>query len=334
MNLGVAGDRLADPKNAGANRAGGPPLDGEPPFSFIAEELLGGMVVPFLGAGASVFHQRDGVICPPTGSALAEMLADQSEFPQIPEYRRKELPRVASYFEHVQIGRRGLRKVLQRVFQAQFEPNALHELLAKVSKKTALLIITTNYDDMIERAFDRVGSPYHLVITAIEDRDWAGTVKYRAAGTGDFKDVPPTELDVCLDESSIIYKMHGSIDRSKPDGSNYVITEEDYVRFLSGLSPVGLSLVPPRLKTELIPRSFLFLGYSLADWNFRVMLDMLSSASNNNPKDEQRSWAIQRNPDRVEARLWDKKAVNVYDLDLGLFTDRLASELQEAGLPA
>jgi hypothetical protein len=159
-------------------------------------------------------------------------------------------------------------------------------------------------------------------------------VKYRAAGTGDFNDVPPTELDVCLDQSSIIYKMHGSIDRSKPDGSNYVITEEDYVRFLSGLSPVGLSLVPPRLKTELIPRSFLFLGYSLADWNFRVMLDMLSSASNNNPKDEQRSWAIQRNPDRVEARLWDKKAVNVYDLDLGLFTDRLASELQEAGLPA
>lgn len=159
--------------------------DEEPPYRFIARKLLEGEVVPFLGAGASVCyhpaHPDGTVICPPTGSALAELLAEEAGFPQDPDLR-PDLPLVASYFEHVSVDRSGLCDVLNSVFRPEFVPNALHRLLAQIAARKELLIITTNYDDMIERAFDEAKIPYHLVITAIEDLELGGTVKYRAPG--------------------------------------------------------------------------------------------------------------------------------------------------------
>ena len=43
---------------------------------------------------------------------------------------------------------------------------------------------------------------------------------------------------------------------------------------MSGMSGEG-SLIPPRLRTLMQPRRFLFLGYALRDWNLRVLLHTL-----------------------------------------------------------
>jgi hypothetical protein len=116
--------------------------------------------------------------------------------------------------------------------------------------------------------------------------------------------------------------MHGSFNRVAREEDSYVITEEDYVRFLGGFSSKQLVLVPPLLAAMMKTRHFLFLGYSLRDWNLRVLLDMLSQFDNNASKLQ--SWAIQYNPDLVEERIWERKSVNVFGLDLQRFVDDLA----------
>jgi hypothetical protein len=82
--------------------------------------------------------------------------------------------------------------------------------------------------------------------------------------------------------------MHGSIDRqpdvavSTPANSpqdSYVITEEDYVKFLSRLNAAP-PVIPLRLANHFRKSQFLFLGYSLEDWNVRVILDSLNTLMN------------------------------------------------------
>jgi hypothetical protein len=305
--------------------------DSDLPYQGIAKALRRGDVVPFLGAGASVFHRprdraNDVQLCPPTGAALAERLAKLAHFPEAAaEHHRQNLPLVASYFGLVALGNGYLRDELREVFSPEFAPNGLHLLLATIARTTNLLVVTTNYDDMIERAFEREGAPYHLVVTSMGDIEKAGSLQYREPNGNGFAVVQPKKLDVSLEHASIIYKMHGSINRFKREDDSYVITEEDYVRFLGGFSSKQLVLVPPLLAAMMKTRHFLFLGYSLRDWNLRVMLDMLSQFENNANK--RRSWAIQYNPDVVEERIWERKAVDVFGLDLQNFVDELARAL-------
>lgn len=301
------------------------------PYLGIATALRRGRVVPFLGAGASVFHRPRGVaidplFCPPSGLALAERLAALAGFPDGADTsHRQNLPLVASYFGLVALGDGFLREELREVFSPEFEPNGLHRLLASIAKEKPQLVVTTNYDDMVERAFDRAGVPYHLVVTNMGDIEKAGSLRHKPPGANAYDLVQPKKLDVSLEEASVIYKMHGSINRIVREDDSYVITEEDYVRFLGGFSSKQSVLVPPLLAAMMKTRHFLFLGYRLRDWNLRVLLDMLSQFENNASRLQ--SWAIQYDPDIVEERIWERKSVNVFGLDLQRFVGDLAKVL-------
>ena len=92
-----------------------------------------------------------------------------------------------------------------------------------------------------------------------------------------------------------------------------------------------MSIIPEKIVASMTLREnnikrFLFLGYSLGDWNFRVMLDMLWNIGKG--RDALRSFAIQRRPNRVEAKIWGTKDVSIYDLDLREFTHRLRKEIE------
>ena len=79
----------------------------------------------------------------------------------------------------------------------------------------------------------------------------------------------PSKLPAELMKRTVIYKMHGTVDRrSKWD--NYVITEDDYVDFLSRMA--DRTAVPALFLKAFRDRHFLFLGYGLSDWNLRLVL--------------------------------------------------------------
>ena len=86
----------------------------------------------------------------PKASELADYLDRRSGFPSLEPV---ELTRVAQYFDGV-AGRGGLDDELHSVFGQRFTPSALHYYLTTFEK---LLIITTNYDELIETAFRETG---------------------------------------------------------------------------------------------------------------------------------------------------------------------------------
>jgi hypothetical protein len=304
-------------------------------LSILTEQLREGELVPFLGAGASVFQWANGIPCPPSGTMLAEKLAERCRFPvrDDAQYLKRDLARVASYFQHVFFDRMSLYRELRKEFEPEFPPNKLHTFLAQAAGQQNMLLITTNYDDMIERAFQAAGRLYHLIVTVVDDPANAGAVLYCPPNEKQLKPVDPRKLDrelnpiLCpgpdedhaLDDdvkASVIYKIHGSMVRARKASDSYLITEEDYIRFLGDLRI--RSPVPDSVLAALKRKRLLFLGYSLRDWNFRVLLQMLSEERN-----DIKDWAIALNPDPVESAIWDKKGVEFRNQDLNDFVVKL-----------
>jgi hypothetical protein len=69
----------------------------------------------------------------------------------------------------------------------------------------------------------------------------------------------------------VVFHLHGHIDRPP----SIVLTEDDYFDFLVNISRDPL-VIPTRIQTAFTESSVLFIGYGLADWNFRVLLQGLS----------------------------------------------------------
>jgi hypothetical protein len=115
--------------------------------------------------------------------------------------------------------------------------------------------------------------------------------------------------------------MHGSIDRTNRHNDSFLITEEDYVDFLG--RPAG-SYVPPYVDGLIEGKDFLFLGYSLKDWNVRVILRKLLRRTG---VGQVRFWAIVSGPSNVEQEVWQAHNLNVYSMDLVSFATKLAKYL-------
>jgi len=117
---------------------------------------------------------------------------------------------------------------------------------------------------------------------------------------------------------SVLFKIHGHIDRTRTADDTFVITEEDYVSFLGRMAS-GNSVIPADLVPLMQSRRLLFLGYGLRDWNFRVLLDRLTRMR----VQAVRSYAITYDVDPAESRLWDQRNVQVFGADLNEFVPRL-----------
>ncbi len=294
----------------------------EPPYPLIREVLESGDVVPFLGSGASrVAAEAAGNGGLPSAAELSLALAKTTSYPSDDPRERSDLAKVASYFAEIS-GRQLLRKQLRKHLSVQATPGALHEYLASLPGHR--LIVTTNYDTLLEQALAAAGKPYHLVVHPIEKDDMRGSVLWWAPGAAAPKPVPTNELDIDLANSTVVYKMHGSVGaRDSDEWDNFVITEDDYTDFLSQMSG-GNSAIPAIFRAHFRGRNFLFLGYSLSDWNLRVVLNNLSrDLTKDGRGSDFAAWAIQRQPSTFERKLWGKRAVEIFDQEIGTFVARL-----------
>jgi hypothetical protein len=308
----------------------------EPPYRAIARLLKQGLVVPFLGAGVN-FGQRpagadwndEAPTFLPSGAELSRFLADESSFPSQDSREREDLAKVASYYAET-VARRDLRDSLREIFDGLFAPCAIHTFLAKVD--APLLIVTTNYDDLTEQAFRSAGRAFDLVIYPTDRKDVAASVLWWKHGAPAPEAVLPNKLFIDLEKTSVIYKMHGTIDRMLGKWDSYVITEDDYVDFL--LRMTSQTAVPAQFMRHFRTRHFLFLGYGLNDWNLRVVLKNLRTvlppageADLVDEEDEEAgeltSWAIQFEPSPLEVELWRARRVKIYDVDIDEFVRRL-----------
>jgi hypothetical protein len=125
-------------------------------------------------------------------------------------------------------------------------------------------------------------------------------------------------------ERSVILKIHGAVDRA---GGGRVGQLRDHRgslhRYLTRTEIQNL--VPVMLAMQLRRSHFLFLGYSMRDWNLRVILHRIWGEQ----KLKYKSWAIQRNPDKLEREFWGLRGVDVHDVPLEEYVPALEAALAE-----
>jgi hypothetical protein len=356
----------------------------KPPYGFIANGLNAGKVVPFFGAAASAVYRpldetwKRGKPFMPFGSELATSLAsaagysaldaaydlafdeifravrgiaanvpeDQAKATLAPVLRKHmgaspDLALIASWAEHVQGDREALNLELRQSFAVECDPGLLHTRLASVPGTA--LYITTNYDDLLEKAL--APRKPHVIVDRGKKGLWvspAGGKARQVASTGAELYTLLNDPDTQQPSHPILFKMHGGVDKAIAQNDSYLITEEDYVDFLGRASG---SYLPPYINGLLEGKNFLFLGYSLEDWNVRVILRKLLNRANEtrdcrlinsqtNDSDtsmsqggEVRFWAIVRGRSDVEQEIWHAQNLNIYSMDLCEFTKNLVDFL-------
>jgi len=214
---------------------------------------------PFIGAGASAEHV-------PVAGNLAALLASEYRFPFNDD---RDLARVTQFAAV----REGSRQYIKQRFAIDMfagiplpdfrAPDEPHALLADLRLP---IYVTTNYDDfMYEALADRRRSPQRAICpwyTKDPGEIMEATKLFRETAGYNPDSTRP-----------IVYHLHGH--HSIPE--SLVLTEDDYIDFLVRVSG-DADLLPPVIQKSLRSKMLLFVGFSLADWTFRVVFRGLLSA--------------------------------------------------------
>jgi hypothetical protein len=318
-----------------------PRRNGRTGASRAAWYMAQGSLVTILGPGANAADRSEswahGAASLPDTAELARHLSVWFEL----EHEGDDLARVS---QHVSLseGRADLCRTLHDLLvNPDAAPTSVHRFLAaapgqlrELGREAYQLLVTTSYDDALERAFDEIREPYDLVVFVGAKGPYQGRfvhVPYDADPPECRPIRVPNEyVDLPIDDRleltrTIIVKLHGGTAdlgrewRSIRD--NFVITEDDYIGYLTE-SPVE-GLVPVQILDKMRESHFLFLGYGMRDWTRRVFLqrvwgDRLESA---------RSMAVDPDPDPVERDLWEDFGVHVVEQRPTEFLDELEEKL-------
>jgi hypothetical protein len=321
---------------------GPPPTD--PHYGVVGDALVEGNVIVVLGSLVNASERTDpwheGSDSLPDGDELAAYLATEFKY----GVEAADLAQVSQYVSSVR-GERDLYDALRRIFTAHHAPNRVHRflaelpnLLAPVSRQSGQLIVTTNYDDALERAFDTIGVPYDIAVYMATGRDrgkfshlpwdgawvskrdcenWTDKQPITITIPNLYESFPIDVVDGTVHRTTIV-KVHGAVTALTGD-DNYVITENDYIDYLSSNEIV--SLIPNQLLFKMRRSHVLFLGQQVRDWNWRVLLQRVWEGHIDN------SWAVAPSFDSVEERFWHKLDVYALQRPLSTYVDELRAQL-------
>ena len=225
-------------------------------LELIADSVRRVQCILFLGAGAHApppdwsrfeypAEQR-----PLIGAHLSRKLAAGCNLSgRFPSEDPSNLQRVALFYE-IARSRRQLVDAVINAVQTGRRPSPMLRLLAELNFP---IVVTTNYDQLFEQALIEAGKQPRVV-----------TYTPSLEAMADFRD--PTA------ESPVVFKIHGDILRPE----TIVITDEDYIQFVLRMSDKDpYDPIPLTLKYYLTGWTTLFVGYSLLDYNARLLFKTL-----------------------------------------------------------
>lgn len=256
----------------------------------LLENVKKGNCILFLGAGIHTPPpDNDNFIYPLEqrpllGKSLALELAKECGFQQkFPEDECTDLQRVSLCFEITEgFGRKKLVDTLDIYLMKDKRPSPALKMLAALPFK---IIVTTNYDRLLESAlFKADKDPKTIVYTPLP-----------ANQTEDMDDDPTIERP-------LLFKTHG--DLNLPD--SIVITDEDYINFIQRMTDKEpFNPIPQTVRFRMLRWPTLFIGYSMRDYNLRLLFRILRWRIDkaNIPI----SYSIDINPDPLILKVWQNE---------------------------
>ena len=230
---------------------------------------------------------------------------------------RDNLQRI-SWFYELQFQRAALvDRVSESVDQGK-KPSAIVRALAEIDFP---IVITTNYDRLFEQALGLLGKKISPIIYNPERREQ----------TVDLRGVPLKGQD-----ERWFFKIHGCT--SAPE--SIVITDEDYIRFVMRMNDSeDFHPVPQKIRTQLAEWPALFVGYSLLDYNLRLLFRTLRWRIK--PALRPATFSLDLSPDMLieatygapEGQLAKEPLVRFIALDIWKFVPRLYEEILAKKMP-
>lgn len=250
------------------------------------------------------------------------------------------LTSITNYFEKVS-DRDSLWDYLRLVISTKEKYTRTHRLIASAAKlhleQTQVyddyLVITTNYDCLMEKALDEVKAPYVVLVTKNSDHKvlvrFAPWMENAAELTEKYsnKSTPKNFTMQEAEKYVVVYKIHGCLNPElTEEDEGVIISDDDYVNYVSQMS-TNDGAIPAYVNSAMQGKPFLFLGYSLNDWNVRSIFETLRKQRN--PTRKIRDFSVMYSVRDFEKIFFDKNNVQIFRTDLKNYIDGLLPHLPE-----
>lgn len=262
-----------------------------------------GQIIPFIGAGVSMsVTWQDGNGRQKRGVSWREMVdqaIEQLGFspPELLRARGTDL-QILEYFKLLHEGIAPLTNWMFAEMRAPDEALEQSALLSAIASMRACNVYyTTNYDAFLERSL-RLNGREPIVIST------------------------ETQMGQPQAGRTQVVKFHGDFDHPR----EMVVTESDYEKRLAFTTPMDF-----RLRSDILGRAVLFLGYSFRDSNvaylFRLMNDFFDALPVN--PTGRRAYIVVPDPSDFEIRLFRARNIEVIPISGRDMTGDTADFLRE-----
>jgi hypothetical protein len=260
-------------------------------WQLLIDQINDGTCTPFLGAGASVPYVE-------TGTALSRRWAQEQGFPLPDPWN---LPRVAQFmalnieamlWDPAIPKRKMIEYLKSRRRPLYSDPAEVYATLADLPFK---VVLTTNYDSYMTEAFAHKHKNPRRDFCRWNRRLVA---RYRP-------DQPSEEPSIAC---PLVYHLHGH-DKIV---DSLVLTEDDYVDFTVNVSQRP-ETIPTPVQDAITDNTLMFLGYSLNDWNFRVLFRTMQGYLENSTRGGHVAVLLLPETDAQADPVWLDRAVRFFE---------------------
>jgi predicted RNase H-like HicB family nuclease len=278
----------------------------EDDLKYIKKRIAAHECILFLGSAIHVppppelpQYQYSQEQAPPVGTQLSKILAEKCDYPGGDWWN---LQRVSQYFETKTKSRFRLVEEIKDAVHVNREPSPILRMLADLEFP---IVITTNYDHLYEKALEQkakaenIAEPYQVSVYNPNIKNKVETVDC------------PRNPDP---KQPYLLKIHGDVDTEE----SIVLTDEDYIQFVLRMSdkppyhPFGNNVLAYLTKWPT-----LFVGYSLMDYNLRLLFKTLRwklDAARIPP-----NYSVDKKPDVLIRDVWENQQRYVSFIVLNLW---------------
>lgn len=239
----------------------------------LAREIRDRRVILFVGAGLS---RPLGL---PSWEQLIEHMARELDFdPALLVGPGADYLQVAEFYKLKKGSIGELRSWMDRSWNVSDEELLKSKIHRQIVDLGFPIVYTTNYDNNIERAFSLHGQNVSRIASVIDIAD-------------------------AKSDHTHVVKFHGDFS----DDNSLVLTETDYFNRLELESPLDL-----KLRSDVLGRTILFVGYSLKDLNLRLLLFKLKRTWDGTAyaKKRPRSFIFLVRPDVVQEEVLESRGIS------------------------
>lgn len=296
-------------------------------FSPIVQQITDGTCLPIVGSGLSDHicgSLQDIALQWSQNNSYPLLASAQAHLPEVADFLKYNLR--ADYFPHADLRNQACRNANQHLgeylvglvdyslsitnidarVEEAYKTNPLLKPFMMLAHLPFTVFITSAYDSLLSYALRCVGKVPSVGVCNWNPRchGYRNSIRQRDKTTLKPPFYLPDSITPSIKEP-IVYHLHGSY----ADHTSMVVTIDDYFKFLQATA-LKEGVMPHCVRSAFVQNTFLFLGYQIVDWDFRVLFHSIMYQEGE--RDRLPHVAVQFDPDKYDF-LSPKRAKRYFD---------------------